>query len=278
MNFTRRLVIAPGKSVELARFDPSDTLKHVHDDKLEEKLTSTLKRLDALQYVFYAEHKRALLIVFQALDAGGKDGTIRHVMTGVNPQGCHVTSFKPPTPEELEHDYLWRVHKAVPGKGLFGIFNRSHYEDVLVARVHKLAPKKAIKERYDQINDFERMLAENQVKILKFFLHISRDEQQKRLEERLTDPQKSWKISAADIAEREYWDDYQEAYEHALSRCSTEWAPWFVIPSNHKWFRNLAVSRILVETLEGFDMRLPEAPRDLIAKGKRFLRGGLRKG
>ena len=195
-----------------------------------------LKRLDDLQYLFYAVKKRALLIVLQGIDTGGKDGTIRHVMSGVSPQGCRVTSFKSPTPEELAHDFLWRIHAAVPEKGDFGIFNRSHYEDVLVVRVHKLVPKKVWKARYDEINAFEKLLVENRVHIVKFFLHISKDEQKKRLEARITDPQKSWKISAADFAERKYWDDYVSAYEEALSRCSTESAPWFVIPANHKWF------------------------------------------
>jgi PPK2 family polyphosphate:nucleotide phosphotransferase len=203
------------------------------------------------------------LIVLQAIDAGGKDGTIRHVMSGVNPQGCRVASFKTPTPQELAHDFLWRIHKAVPERGMIGIFNRSHYEDVLVVRVHKLVPKKVWKQRYDQINAFEKILTENHVKILKFFLYISKDEQKKRFEERLTDPQKYWKFSKDDLVERGFWDQYMEAYEDNLSLCSTAWAPWFIIPANHKWFRNLAISRIILETLEDFDMGIPQPSVDV---------------
>ncbi len=257
MNFARKLMVKPGSKVNLARFDPDNTLGYEHDEKTEAKLATTLKRLDRLQYVLYATKKKALLVVLQAMDAGGKDGTIRHVMTGVNPQGCRVTSFKQPTPEELAHDFLWRIHAAVPARGMLGIFNRSHYEDVLVVRVHGLVPKKVWKARYDQINEFEQFLDDNGVKILKFFLHISKDEQKKRFEERLTDPRKYWKFGAADLKERELWDQYQEAYEAALERCSTKSAPWFVIPANHKWFRNLAVSRIVLETMEEFDMQMP---------------------
>jgi PPK2 family polyphosphate:nucleotide phosphotransferase len=263
MNFTRKLMVAPGSKVDLNKYDPADTLGHLHDEKTKAKLDKTLERLDALQYLLYAEKKRALLIVLQGMDAGGKDGTIRHVMTGVNPQGCRVTSFKEPTAEELGHDFLWRIHAAVPAKGMIGIFNRSQYEDVLIVRVHNLVPKKVWKARYDQINFFEKLLAENQVKILKFFLHISKEEQKKRFEERVKDPQKYWKFGVSDIVERKYWNEYREAYEEALSRCSTEWAPWYAIPANHKWFRNLAISRIVVEALEEFDMGIPPASIDL---------------
>jgi PPK2 family polyphosphate:nucleotide phosphotransferase len=263
MKFSRKFTVAPGTKISLKRFDPGDTSGHVHDERTEAKLATTLKRIDALQYLLYAEKKHALLIVLQGMDAAGKDGTTRHVMAGVNPQGCRVTSFKTPSAEELAHDFLWRIHAAVPARGMLGIFNRSHYEDVLVVRVHKLVPKKVWKARYDEINRFENLLVDNRVRIVKLFLHISKDEQKKRLEARLTDPQKSWKISAADFAERKYWDDYVNAYEDVLSRCSTDAAPWFIIPANHKWFRNLAVSKILVETLEGFDMQLPRPSLDL---------------
>jgi PPK2 family polyphosphate:nucleotide phosphotransferase len=215
-----------------------------------------------LQNKFYAEKKRALLIVLQGMDTAGKDGTIRHVMSGINPQGCSVTAFKVPNSEELSHDFLWRIHKAVPERGMIGIFNRSQYEDVLVVRVHKLVPKDIWQARYDEINRFERNLAENDVKILKFFLHISKEEQKKRLDDRLHDPHKKWKLSKADGKERKLWDDYVAAYEAMLHQCSTEYAPWFIIPSDHKWFRNLAVSRIIVETLEGFDMHFPQSPED----------------
>jgi PPK2 family polyphosphate:nucleotide phosphotransferase len=260
MDFSRKLLVPLGKNVKLAKYDPADTFGYQDDDKTQAKLAKTLHRLDDLQQLLYAEKKRALLVILQAMDAGGKDGTIRHVMSGVSPQGCTVTSFKEPTPEELAHDFLWRIHRAVPAKGMFGIFNRSQYEDVLVVRVHELVPKKSWQTRYDEINRFENNLAENDVVILKFFLHISKTEQKKRFQERLTDPHKKWKISKADFAEREYWDDYMEAYEDAMSLCSTESAPWFIIPANHKWFRNLAVSRILVETLEDLDMHFPKAP------------------
>jgi len=263
MNFTKKLMVRPGTHVKLKDCDPDDTFGYQDDKKTQAKQAKLILRLDDLQYLFYAVKKRALLIVLQGIDTGGKDGTIRHVMSGVSPQGCNVTSFKSPTPDELAHDFLWRIHKAVPEKGEFGIFNRSHYEDVLIVRVHKLVPKKVWKARYDEINAFEKLLVENRVHIVKFFLHISKDEQKKRLEARITDPQKSWKISAADFAERKYWDDYVSAYEDAISRCSTEAAPWFIIPANHKWFRNFAVSKILVQTLEDFDMQLPRPSLDL---------------
>jgi PPK2 family polyphosphate:nucleotide phosphotransferase len=191
------------------------------------------------------------------MDAGGKDGTIRHVMTGLNPQACRVTSFKVPSEEEADHDFLWRIHKAVPRLGEIGIFNRSHYEDVLVARVHELAPKEVWSGRYDQINDFEKILFRNQTIILKFFLYISKEEQAKRLLARIDDPQKNWKVSPADLREREYWDDYMKAYEDALERCSTRWAPWYVIPADKKWFRNLAVSEVIVDRIERLKLNYP---------------------
>jgi PPK2 family polyphosphate:nucleotide phosphotransferase len=212
-----------------------------------------------------------VLVVLQGMDTSGKDGTIRHVMTGASPQSCKVTSFKQPTSHELAHDFLWRVHQAVPEKGNIGIFNRSHYEDVLVVRVHKLVPKKIWAARYDEINRFEKYLAENGTTILKFFLHISKDEQKRRIEERIANPTKHWKLSPADIEERQYWDDYTEAYEDAISRCSTKYAPWFIIPANHKWFRNLAVSKILVEALEKMNPKYPTLELD-IARMKRLLK------
>jgi len=261
MDFRRKLIVAPDTKVKLPKYDPAETLGYKDDEKTHAKLSKTLKRLDALQDLLYAEKKHALLIILQAMDAGGKDGTIRHVISGVSPQGCSVTSFKVPTTEELAHDFLWRIHRAVPEKGKMGIFNRSQYEDVLVVRVHELVPKKVWEARYDQINRFERNLAENQVIFLKFFLHISKKEQKKRFEERLADPHKKWKVSPADFAERKYWDDYTEAYQDVLSRCATENAPWFIIPANHRWFRNLAVSRIIVETLEDLHMQFPKNPQ-----------------
>ncbi len=256
-NFTRELMAAPGKKVKFAKWDPEETLGWEKDHRMKASLEKTTERLDKLQYLLYAEHKRALLVVLQGMDAAGKDGTIRHVMAGVNPQGCRVTSFKVPSAEELAHDFLWRIHKAVPPRGDIGIFNRSHYEDVLVVRVHNLVPKEVWRRRYDQINEFEAILDENGVRILKFFLHISKDEQKKRFEQRIDDPDRRWKISEADFQERKYWDDYKAAYEDALTRCGTPDAPWFIIPANKKWFRNLAVSHIIAETLEGMKMKFP---------------------
>lgn len=255
--FAEELIATPGKKVRLEKWNPEETLGWSKNHKMKASLEKTIEKLDKLQYLLYAEHKRALLIVLQGLDAAGKDGTIRHVMSGVNPQGCRVTSFKKPTPEELAHDFLWRVHQAVPPVGDIGIFNRSHYEDVLIARVHNLVPKDVWSKRYDEINGFECMLDENNIKILKFFLHISKDEQKRRFEQRIEDQDRRWKISESDFAERKYWDDYTAAYEAVLTKCSTERAPWYIIPANKKWFRNLAVSHIIVETLESLHMKFP---------------------
>lgn len=261
--FSKELVVKPGKKVHLSKYDPDETLGWEKDHAMEKSLERAVETLDKRQYLLYAEHKRALLIVLQGLDAAGKDGTIRHVMSGVNPQGCKVTSFKVPSTEEAAHDFLWRIHEAVPGHGDIGIFNRSHYEDVLVVRVHKLVPKDVWSQRYDEINSFEKMLAENNVKILKFFLHISKDEQKKRFLKRIDDPDRRWKISEADFHERRFWDDYIKAYEDALTKCSTEDAPWFIIPSNKKWFRNLAVSHVIAETMESMDMKFPKPTVDV---------------
>jgi PPK2 family polyphosphate:nucleotide phosphotransferase len=263
MNSTKQFIVKPGQDIRLSRFDPDFTDGFKDKSDVEEHLQRNVARLARLQDLLWAEKKRALLIILQAVDAGGKDGTIKHVMSGVNPQGCVVTSFKVPSVEESGHDFLWRVHKAVPVRGQIGIFNRSHYEDVLVVRVHKLVEKAVWKPRFQQINNFERMLTENGVTILKFFLHISREEQKERLESRLVQPSKRWKISEADAAERKYWNAYMRAYEDVLSRCSTPWAPWFVIPSNKKWFRNLAVSSVIVEALDEMDMKYPEPAADL---------------
>jgi PPK2 family polyphosphate:nucleotide phosphotransferase len=263
MKLWDKLMAAHGEKVKLAKCDPEDTLGFEKNAKTKKVLEKNLKRLGELQYLLYAEREHALLVVLQAMDAGGKDGTIRHVMSGVSPLGCKVTAFKVPTPEELSHDFLWRVHRAVPEKGDIGIFNRSHYEDVLVVRVHKLAPESTWSKRYDEINAFESLLANDRVTILKFFLHISKDEQKKRFEERIADDHKRWKVSPADFREREYWDDYMRAYEDALTRCNTKVAPWFVIPANKKWFRNLAVAQIIVETLEGLGMKFPKPEIDV---------------
>ena len=263
MKLNKRFVILPHKSVRLNDFDPDDTAGLNKGDKVHARLEKNILRMEDLQYRLYAEGRRALLIVLQGIDASGKDGTVRHVMSGLNPQGCRVTSFKVPSVEEAGHDFLWRIHKAMPAHGEIGIFNRSHYEDVLVVRVHQLVPKSVWSARYDQINAFEKLMSENGVTILKFFLHISKDEQKQRFEQRLGDPTRNWKISPADFKERKYWGEYRKAYETVLSRCSSSTAPWYVIPSNKKWFRNLAVSQIIVETLERMSPRFPKPTSDL---------------
>ena len=211
----------------------------------------------------YAEQKHKVLVVLQGMDTSGKDGVIRHVFEGVNPQGVKVASFKVPTPEELAHDYLWRIHKQTPGKGELVIFNRSHYEDVLVVRVHDLVEKDVWSRRYDQINHFERMLADEGTIILKFFLHISLDEQKKRLQDRLDNPDKHWKFSVGDLKERKLWSEYVKAYEDVLQKTSTEWAPWYLVPANHKWYRDLVIGTILVDTLKGLNMKYPQPADDL---------------
>jgi PPK2 family polyphosphate:nucleotide phosphotransferase len=256
----KHLIVRPGEHARLDKRDPGDTLGN---KKNERQLQKNIDKLRELQHLLYADRRHSLLIVLQALDAGGKDGTIRHVMSGVNPQGCEVTSFKAPSHEDLDHDFLWRVHHAVPRRGDIGIFNRSHYEDVLVVRVHKIVPKSVWPERYEQINDFEKMLTANGVTILKFFLHISKDEQLRRFQSRLSDPAKNWKLSLPDFSEREHWDEYMEAYEDALTKCSTKHAPWYVIPSNQKWFRNYAISCVVIEALERMKLKFPPASIDV---------------
>lgn len=216
------------------------------------------KHLDDLQEILYAEGKRSVLIVLQAMDTGGKDSTIRRVFGPLNPQGVGVTSFKQPTPDEAAHDFLWRVHRETPRKGMIRIFNRSHYEDVLVARVHQLADKAEIDRRYEQITSFEKHLSENGVTVLKFFLHISKEEQRERLQDRLDRPDKHWKFSSSDVAERKRWKQYMEAYEKAVRTCSTAWAPWYVVPADRKWCRDYAVGTILLATLEEMDLRYPD--------------------
>lgn len=261
--FCKELRVKPGHKVKLKDFDPDETLGWEKGKKTFAALDKACQKLDSLQFLLYAEKKHAVLLVFQGLDAAGKDGTIRHVMSGVNPQGCQVTSFKIPSAEEAGHDFLWRIHKAVPPHGDIGIFNRSHYEDVLVVRVHQLVPEKVWEERYAQINRFEKLLEENNVKIIKFFLHISKDEQRKRFMERIDDPDKRWKISEADFHERKFWNEYTKAYEEALTKCSTDISPWYIIPANKKWFRNLAVSHIIVETMENLHMKFPPPTIDV---------------
>jgi PPK2 family polyphosphate:nucleotide phosphotransferase len=260
----KQYLVKPETKVKLSKWDPNDT-GDFKDGKKEglaqiEKLNG---KLEVLQELLFAEHEHKVLIVLQAMDAGGKDGTIRHVFEGVNPSGVRVTSFKAPTPEELDHDYLWRVHKEVPGKGEMVIFNRSHYEDVLVVRVHNYVPPEVWKKRFDQINEFERALAESGTTILKFYLHIDPDEQKERLQDRLDDPTKRWKFRLGDLEERKLWGDYMEAFEDVLSKTSTDYAPWYIVPANRKWFRDLVVSSVLVDTLEGLKMKYPESEENL---------------
>jgi PPK2 family polyphosphate:nucleotide phosphotransferase len=256
--------VKPGSQVDLGQWDPNDKTAFAGAKKAGRKALLALnERLEELQELLYAEHKHKVLVVLQAMDTGGKDGTIRHVFEGVNPQGVKVAGFKVPTPEELTHDYLWRVHKRVPGKGEIVIFNRSHYEDVLVVRVHSLVPPKVWGRRYAQINNFERMLAEEGTIILKFFLHISKNEQKERLQARLDEPHKRWKFSLGDLEERKLWPEYIKAYEDVLSKTSTEWAPWYIVPANRKWYRNLVVGTVMVQTLEGLKMCYPQPEEDL---------------
>ena len=250
--------VEPGTRVSLAAWDPDDRSGFDGGKKKgEHELADQRERLDELQALVYAEHRHRVLVVLQAMDAGGKDGTIRSVFEGVNPQGVAVTSFKVPTPLELDHDFLWRIHRHTPAKGEVAIFNRSHYEDVLVTRVHGLVDRDTCVRRFAHINDFERMLSEEGTTILKFFLHVDPDEQKERLQERLDDPRKRWKFRRADVEERARWDAYMSAYDDALSATSTAWAPWHIVPANHNWYRNLYVVSTLVEALESLEMRYP---------------------
>ena len=263
-----RLKLPPGQSVDLGRFNSRDTSGWPDGKaKAEAALPKLRQELDRLQELFYADARRGLLVILQGMDTSGKDGVIRHVFEGVNPQGVRVSSFKQPTPEEQAHDFLWRIHRDAPARGEIVIFNRSQYEDVLVARVHELVPRKVWSKRFDAINAFERELVEEGDSILKFFLHISREEQGRRLKDRMQDPTKRWKLSAADFHERRYWSKYQAAYEDVLGMTNTPWAPWYLLPSDHKWFRNLAISSILVEHLKAMKLRYPE-PKVAVASLK----------
>ena len=255
----KKLQVKPGAKVDLRKFDPDDTSLAPGDkEDTAAKSDKLCGKLADLQELLFAEQKRKLLIVLQGMDTSGKDGTVRHVMQGVSPQSVRAVPFKKPTESELAHDFLWRVHAQVPAIGEIVIFNRSHYEDVLVVRVHELVPEKVWRKRYGQINDFEKMLTETGTTILKFFLHISKDEQRERLQARVDDPTKRWKFQHGDLDERKLWDDYQAAYEDALEKTSTKWAPWTIVPANRKWFRNYVVAKTVVDTLEGFDMEYPQ--------------------
>jgi PPK2 family polyphosphate:nucleotide phosphotransferase len=263
LTYFERFKVKPGSTVRLKDIDPAFKDRHVDHESAREEIEDYRGRLRKLQDLLSAERRRSLLVCLQAMDTGGKDGTINHVLGAMNPQGCRVAAFKKPTPVELAHDFLWRVHQVAPAQGEVVVFNRSHYEDVLVVRVHELVPKHVWSRRYDRINEFERNLVEHDTQILKFYLHISKEEQLRRFKERLDEPDKRWKISEEDYQERPYWDDYTRAYEEALSRCSAEHAPWFIIPADHKWFRNLAVARIIVEHLERLPLSYPEPTVDI---------------
>jgi PPK2 family polyphosphate:nucleotide phosphotransferase len=270
MNYGKKFVVKPGSKVSLGKTDPSHTGKHASRTTAVSATAKQVERMDRLQYLIYAGASRSLLIVLQGLDAAGKDGVVRHLFTGMNPQGTKVFGFKEPTREERAHDFLWRVHRCAPGKGEVAIFNRSHYEDVLVVRVHKLVPRSVWSRRYDLINDFETMLAANGTHILKFYLHISKDEQLARFRQRLEDPERRWKISDSDYTERELWPKYIEAYEEAIALTSTKQAPWYVIPSNHKWFRNLAISQIVADAMDEMGLKLPPPRVDLGAIWQKY--------
>lgn len=255
--------VAPGNKVRLAEIDP----RRVEGEWTKKSALKQIEKNTAatadLTYRLYAENRRALLLVLQGMDTSGKDGTIRTVTSGVNPQSCQVVPFKQPSAEELDHDFLWRIHQAVPRRGNIGIFNRSHYEDVLVVRVHKLVPEAQWRKRYDQINAFEELLVEGGITLLKCFLHVSKDEQKERLQARLDDPDKRWKFNHGDLDERKLWDDYQRAYEDALTRCNTAHAPWYIVPADRKWYRNLVVSQILREALEKLNPKFPPSAEGL---------------
>lgn len=253
-------LVQPGRKLKLSKRATDDTGRFKDKDDAEKAWRKNLEHLDELQEVLYAQARHAVLIIFQAMDTGGKDGAIEHVFSGLNPQGCAVTSFKVPTPLELSHDYLWRIHQQVPPRGMIGIFNRSHYESVLVERVKALVTKTVWSRRFDHINAFEKLLSDEGVTILKFFLHISKDEQKRRLQARLDDPAKHWKINPKDLDERARWNDYLAAYEDALEKCSTDHAPWYIIPSDRKWFRNWVVSDTLVRTMQKLHLKFPKAP------------------
>ena len=270
MDYRKRFLVRPASKVRLAAIDPSWSGKHASQEKSEHEIRKQIERMSRLQYLLYADARHSLLIVLQALDAGGKDGVVRHLCTGMNPQGTSVFSFKEPTQAELAHDFLWRVHLHAPARGEVVIHNRSHYEDVLVVRVHKLVPRPVWSKRYQQINDYERMLAENGTQILKFYLHISPEEQLARFKRRLDDPMRHWKISESDYTDRQLWPQYVQAYQDAMQRTSTKWAPWYVIPANHKWFRDLAISTIVADTMQDLRLKPPPAQVDLADIRRRY--------
>src|ERR1700730_11255359 len=263
MDYRKNFLVEPGAKVRLSKIDPSYTGKHETHEKALPEIQKHVERMAKLKYLLYADGSQSLLVVLQALDAAGKDGVIRHVISGMNPQGTSVFGFKQPSKDEAAHDFLWRAHLRAPGKGEVAIFNRSHYEDVLVVRVHKLVAHSVWSKRYDLINDFETMLSRNGTSIVKLFLHISPEEQLARFKQRLDDPARHWKISESDYSERELWPKYVDAYEDAMALTSTKRAPWYIIPANHKWFRDLAVSQIIADTMDEMGLKLPSAHVDL---------------
>ncbi|WP_316167178.1 MULTISPECIES: polyphosphate kinase 2 family protein [unclassified Bradyrhizobium] len=263
MDYRKKFAVERGEKPRLSKIDASYTGKHESHEKALPEIQAHVESMDKLQYLLYADGNKSLLVVLQALDAAGKDGVIRHLFSGMNPQGTSVFGFKQPSRDEAAHDFLWRAHLRTPGKGEVVVFNRSYYEDVLVVRVHKLVPESVWSKRYDLINDFEQMLSQNGTTILKFYLHISPEEQLARFKQRLDDPSRNWKISESDYSERELWPQYIEAYEDAMAATSSKQAPWYVIPSNHKWFRNLAISQIVSDTINEMGLKLPPARVDI---------------
>jgi PPK2 family polyphosphate:nucleotide phosphotransferase len=261
---TSTVKVRPGDKIRLSKINPDDT-GGLSKEKACVRFYDLREKIDDLQEKLFAEHRRSLLILFQAMDTGGKDGALKSLCFGLNPAGLEVARFKAPTQAELDHDFLWRAHKVAPNKGMIGIWNRSHYEDVLVVRVHKLVPKKTWKARYDQINQFEKILCENGTTIVKFMLHISKEEQKERLQARIDDPNKRWKLSPSDLKERELWSDYQQAYEDTLNCCATKSAPWYIVPANHKWARDLAIVEVVSRVLKKMKPRYPKVRFDLAA-------------
>jgi len=270
MDYRKRFVVEPGGKVHLSKIDPSYTGKHESHEKALPEIQSHVERMNKLQYLLYADGNQSLLVVLQALDAAGKDGVIRHVLSCMNPQGTSVFGFKQPNEDEAAHDFLWRAHCHAPGKGEVVIFNRSYYESVLVVRVHKFVEHSVWSKRYELINDFEKMLSRNRTTVLKFFLHISPEEQLARFKQRLDDPLRHWKISDSDYSERELWPEYMDAYEDAIALTSTKRAPWYIIPANHKWFRDLALSQIIAETMDEMGLKLPPTHVDIAAIRRSF--------
>jgi PPK2 family polyphosphate:nucleotide phosphotransferase len=262
-DISENFIVNPGIEIKLSNWDPIFTggiSKSYAENLLENDF---MNQMSNLQYKLFADKSQALLVVLQGMDASGKDGTIRHAMKALNPQSCKVFSFKKPTDEEISHDYLWKIHRYMPAKGEIAIFNRSHYEAVIEERVHKLVSENTWSKRYDQINEFEQYLFENNIQIVKVFLYISKDEQKKRLEKRINDPTKQWKFSESDIIARKLWDDYIIAYEEVLRKCSTKHIPWYIIPSNNKWYRNFVIAQIIINTLENMDLKFPKPKIDL---------------